>query len=75
MEKLNSFLSLAMSLVCDMVSYALLRSTYTANGGCLIFVSVCTLFRNVCRAVVVLKFGPNAYCVGDVMLCWVAVLV
>ena len=60
-----------MSLVCDMVSYDLVWSTFSANVGCLIVVSVCTLFRIVCRAVVVLEFGLNAYCVGDMMLCWV----
>lgn len=40
-----------------------------ASVGLCLCVCFCMLFMIVCNAVVVLEFGLNAYCVGDIMLC------
>jgi hypothetical protein len=41
-----------------------------ASVGLCLLMCLCMLFIIVCNAVVVLEFGLNAYCVGDIMLCF-----
>ena len=80
--KLNSFFSLLMSFLCDIVSYALDRSIYIASVGLCFALLATMLSIMVCRASVQLECGLNAYCVGEMMLwfsrccisCWLIIV-
>ena len=81
-EKLNSCCSLCSSFLCDIVSYALDRSTYIASVGLCLCLCLCMMLVIVWSASVVLESGLNAYCVGDMRLCfmrwfmsWVLIIV
>jgi hypothetical protein len=63
--------SLWSRVLCDIVSYAFDKSMYMARVGDLSRMLLKMLLIIVCSASVVLELGLNAYCVGEMMLCFV----
>ena len=62
------YLSLWISLLCEMLSYAFERSTYTASVGFFPVLCVCMSLSIDCSAIVVFEPGLNAYCLGEIRL-------
>ena len=69
--KLKLCLSLCRSFAWEIVSYALDRSMYIASVGCLFVLYLRMWSRMDCSARVVFELGLKAYCVGDMILCFV----
>ena len=67
-EKLNSFFSLSSSFLCETVSYALERSTYTANVGLCLCLSSVILSMIVCKASAVRVWSESVLCRGDYVM-------